>query len=175
MRSRTHQASARTRPLHGPSCRRRPDASSRSQRSTGCTTAKTAPPHSPDERHHRSPCFYSESTLPLRDLAGRRRACVAWRSSGALECLEARVITWTSPSGTSDRLLGSHRVQPQSKDDQREPRFVRKNGPEIDDLRPVLRCLTTLANHRLQPLGHLTAARFPSYASVWVTGTSIRA
>ena len=34
-----------------------------------------------------------------------------------------------------------------------------KNGPEIIDFRPVLRFSVALANHRLQPLGPLTAAR----------------
>ena len=34
-----------------------------------------------------------------------------------------------------------------------------KNGPEIVDFRPVLWFLAALANRRLQPLGHLTAAR----------------
>jgi hypothetical protein len=32
-----------------------------------------------------------------------------------------------------------------------------KNGPEIDDFRPVLESRATLANRRLRPLGHLTA------------------
>jgi hypothetical protein len=35
-------------------------------------------------------------------------------------------------------------------------KFLIKNGPEIDDFRPVLRFLAALANRRLQPLGHLT-------------------
>ena len=38
-------------------------------------------------------------------------------------------------------------------------KFVRKNRPEIRDSRPVSRSLVALANRRLQPLGHLTAAR----------------
>jgi hypothetical protein len=38
-------------------------------------------------------------------------------------------------------------------------RFPIKNGPEILDFRPVLRFRAALANRRLQPLGHLTAAR----------------
>jgi hypothetical protein len=33
-----------------------------------------------------------------------------------------------------------------------------KNGPEIVDFRPVLCVVVALANRRLQPLGHLTAA-----------------
>jgi hypothetical protein len=32
-----------------------------------------------------------------------------------------------------------------------------KNGPEIVNFRPVLESRATLANRRLQPLGHLTA------------------
>jgi len=32
-----------------------------------------------------------------------------------------------------------------------------KNGPEIVNFRPVLGSRATLANRRLQPLGHLTA------------------
>jgi hypothetical protein len=35
-----------------------------------------------------------------------------------------------------------------------------KNGPEIVDFRPVLRCVAALANRRLQPLGHLTLRPF---------------
>jgi hypothetical protein len=38
-------------------------------------------------------------------------------------------------------------------------KFVRKNRPEIRRFRPVLRALVTLANRRLQPLGHFTATR----------------
>ena len=34
-----------------------------------------------------------------------------------------------------------------------------KNGPEIDDFRPVLRFPAALANRRLQPLGHLTVSK----------------
>ena len=34
-----------------------------------------------------------------------------------------------------------------------------KNGPEIINFRPVLESPLALANRRLQPLGHLTAAR----------------
>src|SRR5207247_11038117 len=37
--------------------------------------------------------------------------------------------------------------------------YVRRSRPEIVDLRPDLESLFTLANRRLQPLGHLTATR----------------
>jgi dipeptidyl aminopeptidase/acylaminoacyl peptidase len=47
--------------------------------------------------------------------------------------------------------------------------YVRRNRPEIVDLRPDLESLTTLANRRLQPLGHLTA-----HLQVYVTNTLIR-
>jgi hypothetical protein len=47
-------------------------------------------------------------------------------------------------------------------------KFVRKNRPEIREFRPVLRARVTLANRRLQPLGHLTA-------DVQVYGTQILA
>jgi hypothetical protein len=36
---------------------------------------------------------------------------------------------------------------------------MEKNGPEIVNFRPVLESPATLANRRLQPLGHLTALR----------------
>ena len=35
----------------------------------------------------------------------------------------------------------------------------KENGPEINNLRPVPYVSAALANHRLQPLGHLTEAR----------------
>jgi transposase InsO family protein len=47
MRSRTHLSLDKTRPLRDRSCRRRPGASSRSRRSTGCTIATTAPRRTP--------------------------------------------------------------------------------------------------------------------------------
>jgi hypothetical protein len=37
-----------------------------------------------------------------------------------------------------------------------------KNGPEIVNFRPALWSLATLANRRLQPLGHLTPRLGPS-------------
>jgi hypothetical protein len=40
---------------------------------------------------------------------------------------------------------------------QRQPESQIKNGPEIDDFRPVLELPVALANRRLRPLGHLTA------------------
>ena len=52
---------------------------------------------------------------------------------------------------------------------QRQPTCVPENRPEIDDLRPVLRSRATLANRRLQPLGHLTAR-----LQVYVTSTLMR-
>ena len=42
-----------------------------------------------------------------------------------------------------------------------------KNGPEIVNFRPVPEARATLANRRLQPLGHLTAARNLSIYDVW--------
>ena len=36
-------------------------------------------------------------------------------------------------------------------------KLPKENGPEIVNFRPVLESRATLANRRLQPLGHLTA------------------
>jgi hypothetical protein len=47
--------------------------------------------------------------------------------------------------------------------------YVRRSRPKIVDLRPDLESLFTLANRRLQPLGHLTAHR-----QVYVTKTLTR-
>lgn len=51
-------------------------------------------------------------------------------------------------------------------------KFAIKNGPEIVNFRPVLSFLAALANHRLQPLGHLTAARKLSINEIELYGLS---
>jgi hypothetical protein len=45
-------------------------------------------------------------------------------------------------------------------------KLVRKNRPEIRKFRPVLRARVTLANRRLQPLGHLTVWIFLTISAI---------
>lgn len=68
-----------------------------------------------------------------------------------LQISDARV-----PVGVPKLGPGSVKRQP------KPTKLPMKNGPEIVNFRPVLESPATLANRRLQPLGHLTATRLLS-------------
>ena len=95
MRSRTHLSLDKDSPTPRPVMPPTAAASSRFQRSTGCTIATTARPHSPGDSPVAIPCLHCE-LLTLRDDLGAigARACDGAVVSGRSSAAVARRLTW---------------------------------------------------------------------------------